>query len=260
MIGGAITLLLLSGCGEAVAPTVQEPSTAPEPTSSTPPLPAESPPERIAVRHVLVSYSGATGAPLGTARTRAEARRRAEDVHAEIRGGTSLDEVARRMSDDPSKARGGFLGSGQAGSWVPEFEEVAFQLEVGQVSGVVESPFGFHIIQRDVLEEIRLRHLVVQYRGALIREATDELAERTPEQARKIAQLALDDLDEGQPFEEVALRFSDGPMGLRGGDLGWFLRGELGPQFDQAAFVLAVGEHSGVVQTPFGFHIVQRVE
>jgi len=253
--------LLPLSCG---APEPAEPAELPE-------LPAEqaqteSPavvverPERVAVRHVLIPFDGAEQAPIHTSRTRTEALRRAEQVLGRLHAGEDFAALAEEFSEDASNRRGGFLGSGEAGTWVPAFEDAAFTLPVGGVSQVVETPFGFHIIRREPLEEVRLRHLVVQYQGARLGDADKPAGQRPREEARQLAQDALTALDAGEPFDAVAARLSDGPMGIRGADLGWFLRGELGPAFDEAAFSLAVGEWSGVVETVFGYHVVERVE
>ena len=143
---------------------------------------------------------------------------------------------------------------------MPEFEDVAFTLAEGQVSGVVETPFGFHVIKREPLEEVRLRHLVVQFQGTWLSDPEAPSATRPKEDAQLLANQALEALEAGTPFDEVAARLSDGPMGLRGADLGWFLRGELGPAFDDAAFALDVGQWSQVVESPYGLHIIERVE
>lgn len=71
-------------------------------------------------------------------------------------GGTNFADVARRSSEDPgSKAAGGFLGVRPRGQFVPQFEDAAWQLAPGAMSGVVRTPFGFHIIRRPPLAEIR---------------------------------------------------------------------------------------------------------
>lgn len=216
--------------------------------------------ERVVVRHILIPYSGAAGAPFGWSLDREDARAQAEDLLVQLRGGADFAALARQHSKDASAARGGFLGSGQRGTWVPAFEQVAFALPVGGLSEVVETEFGFHILQREALEEVRLRHLVVQHKGARGVLAADPAAARSVEQASARAAEALAALEAGRPFDEVARELSDGGMALRGAELGWFLRGELGPAFDAVAFDLAVGGRSGVIQTPFGFHIIERVE
>ena len=82
-------------------------------------------------------------------RTKVEARALADELLTRIRQGEKLEELARQFSDDTgSKAGGGQLGVFKRGDMVKPFADAAFALDVGQVSGVVESPFGFHIIER----------------------------------------------------------------------------------------------------------------
>lgn len=262
MYQGLLILGVLAGCGqpEPTPPPAAQTEAAPETAAQARSAAPAARPDRIAVRHVLVTYTGSSGAGFGVVRTRKEARKRAEQVLERLARGEAFEDLARALSDDGSKARGGFLGSGEQGTWVPAFEAAAFALQVGEVSGIVETPFGFHVIRRDGLEEVRLRHLVVQFEGNLVSEAEGEAAHRAREDAMLLAEQALAALESGETFDAVAARASDGPMALRGADLGWFLRGELGPAFDEAAFSLAPGDWSPIVETPFGLHIIQRVE
>ena len=65
-------------------------------------------------------------------------------------------------------------------------------------------------------------------------------------------------LKAGGKFEDLAKEYSDGPSGPRGGDLGEFGRGAMVPAFDKELFKMKVGDVSGVVETPFGYHIIYR--
>lgn len=77
-----------------------------------------------------------------------EALKEIEDLKAQIDGGADFGELAMANSDCPSGSRGGDLGSFGRGAMVPEFETAAFGLEVDEVSGPVETDFGYHLIQR----------------------------------------------------------------------------------------------------------------
>jgi parvulin-like peptidyl-prolyl isomerase len=107
-------------------------------------------PERIAAKHILISYAGAPKALEGAKRSEAEARALAEQVDAEARAaGTDWNALAARYTEEPgSKTTGGDLGHFGRGQMVPAFERAAFALKVGETSAVVQSPFGFHIIRR----------------------------------------------------------------------------------------------------------------
>ncbi len=138
---------------------------------------------------------------------------------------------------------------------VPEFERAAFALEEGELSGVVETPFGFHIIEREPLVEVHLVHVLAQYAGAERSKAT-----RSREEARARAEEAMRRLRAGEDPATVVAELSDGPSASRGGDLGWFQHGQLLPQLDEAAFALEPGEVSDVIESPVGFHVLLRVE
>lgn len=105
--------------------------------------------QTIGAKHVLVMHDGSERRPPGITRSREEARTRAEECLARIRGGAEFDQVVVECSDEPGAAkRGGDLGVFERRAMVPEFADAAFALQVGEVSRVVESPFGFHIIKR----------------------------------------------------------------------------------------------------------------
>lgn len=101
--------------------------------------------------HILVQYKGASRADAGVTRTKAEALTRATELKKQLdaAGGKNFDELARKDSDGPSKDKAGSLGVIKAGTISPEFDAVAFKLAQGQISAVVETPFGFHIIRAD---------------------------------------------------------------------------------------------------------------
>ncbi|MFZ2323316.1 MAG: peptidylprolyl isomerase [Ignavibacteriaceae bacterium] len=85
-----------------------------------------------------------------------------------IKAGKDFAEMAKKYSDDPgSAAQGGDLGFVKRGVFYPEFEEVAYKLNVGQISGVVESPVGFHIIQllERRGESIKTRHILIKIKA-----------------------------------------------------------------------------------------------
>ncbi|WP_061628155.1 peptidylprolyl isomerase [Sorangium sp. So ce296] len=108
-----------------------------------------SQPKQIGARHILVMHDGSKSRPEGVRRTRDEARARAQEALLKIRGGAAFEDVVAEYSDEPgAKERGGDLGVFERGVMVKGFADVAFALKVGEVSEVVETPFGFHIIKR----------------------------------------------------------------------------------------------------------------
>lgn len=107
-------------------------------------------PTQVYARHVLVSFAEARNAVEGVTRTRAEARTLIEQVLTEATADpTRFEELAAEYSDEPGAAEsGGDLGGITRGQMVPPFERAVFALEVGQISPVVETAFGYHVILR----------------------------------------------------------------------------------------------------------------
>ena len=107
-------------------------------------------PDAIAAQHVLVAYKGAKGAPKTVTRSKAEAKKRAEEVVAKAKSGSDFSALAAEYSDDPgSKERMGSVGKFTRDKMVKPFSDAAFALSVDEVSDVVESESGFHVIKRN---------------------------------------------------------------------------------------------------------------
>jgi parvulin-like peptidyl-prolyl isomerase len=108
-----------------------------------------SQPKSIGAKHILVMHGKSQRKPESVTRSRDEARLRAEECLRKIRGGAEFEAMVREYSDEPGAAdRGGDLGTFQRGAMVKLFADAAFALKVGEVSEVVETPFGFHVILR----------------------------------------------------------------------------------------------------------------
>src|SRR5206468_1997459 len=138
------------------------------------------------------------------------------------------------------------------------FEHAAFALKPGEMSPVFESPLGFHVIQRLGTERIACQHILIRYHGA--QNAPDSLR-RTRTEALAIADKILTELkNPDSSFPVAAEAYSeDEQTAPRGGYTGAFTHGRMVKEFEDAAFALAEGQTSGIVETPFGFHIIRRV-
>ena len=102
-------------------------------------------PERVHARHILLKTEGKSDAE------KKALKAKAEDLLKQLKNGADFAELAKKYSDDGSKDQGGDLGWFTHGQMVPEFDSAAFALKPKELSGVVTSQFGYHIIQ--VLEK-----------------------------------------------------------------------------------------------------------
>jgi len=260
----AFSLALMFACNSepsepAPTPIVAAPESAEVEEPSSPPKEAQSvieiPRPRFHARHILVAHTEASAAPESVNRTRDEAAAEAARLLNELKQGGDFEALARTHSDDGSGKRGGDLGVFTKGVMSANFEAATAALDIGALSDVVETPFGFHIIERLPVIEVHLAHILVQWQGL-----KRTRSERTREEASARIAQAQALLESGAAFDAVAIEWSDGPFGARGGDLGWFQKGQMTPQFDQAAFALKPGERSAIVESTHGFHLIQRIE
>jgi hypothetical protein len=108
-----------------------------------------SEPDRITAKHVLVRYAGAKHAPATVTRTREQACLRAEEALSKLHDGMSFADVVRAYSDESgAETREGSIGTVERADVAPAFADAAFELGIREVSQVVETDFGFHVILR----------------------------------------------------------------------------------------------------------------
>lgn len=107
--------------------------------------------EQVKARHILVAFKGSPAAqPEKPEITEEQAKAKAEDLRKQLTAGASFEELAKKESDDlGSGSRGGDLGSFGRGQMVPEFEKAVFEGKVGEVTPVIRTQYGYHIIKID---------------------------------------------------------------------------------------------------------------
>ncbi len=102
--------------------------------------------DQVRASHILLMHEASDRS--SATRTKEEAAAEIAELQTQIADGADFAELATKHSDCPSSSKGGDLGEFGRGMMVPEFEETAFGLDVGATSGVIETSFGYHLIQR----------------------------------------------------------------------------------------------------------------
>jgi peptidyl-prolyl cis-trans isomerase SurA len=175
-----------------------------------------------------------------------------KNIKEQLTAGANFEELAKKYSEDPGSAqRGGDLGFVGRGDFVPEYEQAAFELKDGEVSDIVQSTFGFHIIKMVERrgEKIHTKHILIQ----TVPTKDDEL--RTINELKEIRRRLLN----GADWDSLALAYSDDENVVKDhGHLGVFEIDKLViPAFKQVVDTLKVGEISEPFKTEFGYHIVR---
>lgn len=155
-----VLVLALGACADLTAPgpgaPPAEPEKAPEvkvevanPQPAAPAPAAPAPEEQVGASHVLIMYKGSMRAPAEVTRTKEEAKKLATEVLGKAKKGADFAGLAKQYSDEPgAKVRAGNLGKFAKGAMVKPFADAAFALKPGEISNVVETDFGFHVIKR----------------------------------------------------------------------------------------------------------------
>ncbi len=191
------------------------------------------------------------------------ARARADDLIAQLKSGADFARVAASFSNAPEALQGGELGWRNADRLPTLFIDALKGLKTGDVTSVIRSPNGFHILKvlgRRSGVDSKLATGPVQQTHA--RHILMRVSDLTPEpEVRRRLEEMKQRIDAGQiEFGTLARLHSVDPSGSRGGDLGWLYPGDTVPEFEKSMNALKINEVSAPTQTPFGWHLIQVLE
>jgi peptidyl-prolyl cis-trans isomerase SurA len=185
-------------------------------------------------------------------------KRRAEEALSKLNGGASFAQVAAGYSDAKDALQGGVLGWRPTNQLPSLFSEPLSKLKAGELTGLLRSPSGFHIIKlldrktSDTpvfISQTHARHILIK---------TSEFVSENEAKAR--LQEIKARIDKGANFAEEAKLHSEDGSAPQGGDLSWLSPGETVPEFEKAMDALKISQVSGLVQSGFGWHLIQVLE
>lgn len=183
---------------------------------------------------------------------------KAEQALKQLQSGTDFAQVSAAFSDAPNALEGGHLGWKTSAQLPALFTEALKNVQAGQLSTILRSPNGYHILKVNerrgnsaplVVEQTHARHILIK-----VSEVVSE------NDAKHKMDVIKERLDNGGNFADIARQYSEDGSATNGGDLGWLNPGDTVPQFEQAMNTLKPMEISEPVKTPFGWHIIQVTE
>ena len=189
-------------------------------------------------------------------------RARADEVLRQLRTGADFAKIAATYSDAPDALKGGAIGWRDPDRLPPLIAEPLRKLSPGQVTPVIKSNTGFHIIklvdkrslakepEQAVVQQTRARHILIKPTPAM----------PAAQVKAKLAELRAKIVGKSATFEDLARQNGQDGTAAKGGDLGWLQPGDVVPEFETAMNALKPGEVSDVVESPFGFHLIEVLE
>jgi peptidyl-prolyl cis-trans isomerase A (cyclophilin A) len=212
-------------------------------------------PKVVMARHILISWKG--GLLPGVTRSKEEARLIADDVRRKLMAHTDFGDLLSSYHDplrqkQPARGRSNGSSAHFAQHEFAPIGKTAFQLKHMEVSEVLESPGGYYIVQR--IQPISVRHILISWRG----NRRVPRVKRSRADAQTLAGEIHKKLRLGESFESL-LRQSDDKISP-GGQYTDIAPEYMVKEFSAVAFKLKINQISGVVETPFGYHIIQRTK
>ncbi|HQS43230.1 MAG: molecular chaperone SurA [Methylotenera sp. 24-45-7] len=187
-----------------------------------------------------------------------KAKTKIDEAVQALQDGASFAKVSASFSDAPNALEGGSLGWKAATQLPSLFLDALKNMQAGEVTPVLRSPNGFHILKLTnkrggnsplVIEQTRARHILIKLSEVVSEKDSKQKMDGIKER-----------LDNGENFEAMARQYSEDGSASNGGELNWVNPGDTVPQFEKAMNELKVGEISEPVRSPFGWHIIQVLE
>ncbi len=181
-----------------------------------------------------------------------------EQILDRLKRGEDFAQVAAAYSDAPDALQGGNLGFRSLNRMPNIFAEAVQKMQPNQLSPVIRSPNGFHIIKLvakkggasiPAVQQTHARHILIK-----VNEVVSEA------EAKRKLQAVKERLDHGGDFAELARLYSQDGSAPKGGDLGWLYPGDTVPEFERGMDALKVGEISQPIQSMFGWHLIQVLD
>ncbi len=203
-------------------------------------------PEAVKLSHILLEIKPSQ-------RTLDSLKSKAGRILNQAKKGKDFARLAASYSDDPTAKEGGNLGFFRRGDMIPRFEEVAFTLQPGEISDIVETEFGYHIIKLEEKkgDQVRARHILF-----LVGPSRSDTT-----RVQEVADSLYRQLLEGAEFAQLTKEFSaDEESKKMGGELGWYPVEQMTPEFKEGVRTLKIGEISPPLKSEFGIHILKVLD
>ena len=206
------------------------------------------------ISHILISVPESA-----TPEILQQTRQRAEALLQTLRNGAAFDQAAIANSQGQNALEGGNLGWKKPGQLPALFASALKTMQLGEVSDVLRSPSGFHLLKLVDKRGGKKTQAITQTRARHILLRTNEIV--TTDDARRRLEKLRQRIENGDNFAELAKSHSEDPgSAVSVGDLGWVNPGQTVPEFERAMDALKPNEISTPVQTSYGFHLIQVLE
>ncbi len=209
--------------------------------------------EQLQLAHILIVVP-----EQATAANLLGLQRRAEEALKKLRAGASFAQIAAGYSDAGDALQGGLIGWRPSNELPSLFAEPLAKLKPGEISDVLRSPSGYHILKLIDRRNSDAPVFITQSHARHILIKTSELVSESD--ARTRLQEIKRSIDGGADFAEQARLHSEDGSAAQGGELGWISPGETVPEFENAMNALQPGRISGLVKSGFGWHLIQVLE